>query len=202
MRSRLFFSVATLGLMYAAWASHFFAADEPAPKTNSAESSELFEKQIQPLLVKTCGKCHGKQPKNNDLDLVSFGTAKAILDTRPIFHQRDATIAGHLFCSFLALVLRKALDECLEVAGVVAEWADIVRDLDRLEEVTIDQGDKRFVLRLQAQGCAGAVCKAVGIALPPLVRQLPAARPPPAADPPPKPHRGRPLRGATPPVFS
>jgi mono/diheme cytochrome c family protein len=79
MRYRLFFSVATLGLVCAAWASHFHAADEPAPKTISAESSKLFEKQIQPLLVKTCGKCHGKEPKNNDLDLVSFGTAKAIL---------------------------------------------------------------------------------------------------------------------------
>jgi hypothetical protein len=130
-----------------------------------------------------------------------FRTAKAILDTRPIFHQRDATIAGHLFCSFLALVLRKALDECLEAAGVVAEWADIVRDLDRLEEVTIDQRDKRFVLRLQAQGCAGAVCKAVGIALPPLVRQLPATRPPPNAKPAPKSRRGRPRRGATRPEF-
>ena len=79
MRYRLFFSVATLGLICAAWASHFRAAEEPALKAISAESSELFEKQIQPLLVKTCGKCHGKKPKNNDLDLVSFGTAKAIL---------------------------------------------------------------------------------------------------------------------------
>jgi hypothetical protein len=61
MRYRLFFSVATLGLVCAAWASHFHAADEPAPKTISAESSKLFEKQIQPLLVKTCGKCHQKQ---------------------------------------------------------------------------------------------------------------------------------------------
>ena len=79
MRYRLLFSVATLGLICAAWASHFRAAEEPALKAISAESSELFEKQIQPLLVKTCGKCHGKKPKNNDLDLVSFGTAKAIL---------------------------------------------------------------------------------------------------------------------------
>jgi mono/diheme cytochrome c family protein len=79
MRYRLLFSVATVGLMCAAWASHFHAAEKPAPKTTSAESSELFEKQIQPLLVKTCGKCHGKKPKNNDLDLVSFDTAKAIL---------------------------------------------------------------------------------------------------------------------------
>jgi len=79
MSYRLFYSVATLGLMYAAWVSHFYAADEPTPKTISGKSSDLFEKQIQPLLVKTCGKCHGQKPKHSDLDLVSFGTAKAIL---------------------------------------------------------------------------------------------------------------------------
>src|SRR5208283_3245417 len=60
-----------------------------------------------------------------------FRTAKSILETRPIYHQSDATIAGHLFCSFLALVVRKELDERLAAAGVSAEWADIVRDLDR-----------------------------------------------------------------------
>src|SRR5208337_3723405 len=56
-----------------------------------------------------------------------FRTAKSILETRPIYHQSDATIAGHLFCSFLALVVRKELDERLVAAGVSAEWADIVR---------------------------------------------------------------------------
>ena len=79
MRYRFFYSVVTLGLVYAAWVSRFYAADETSPKTISAKSSDLFEKQIQPLLVKTCGKCHGQKPKNSDLDLVSFGTAKAIL---------------------------------------------------------------------------------------------------------------------------
>lgn len=79
MRYRFFYMVVTLGLMYAALGSHFYAADEIYPKTISAKSSDLFEKQIQPLLVKTCGKCHGQKPKNSDLDLVSFGTAKAIL---------------------------------------------------------------------------------------------------------------------------
>ena len=47
-----------------------------------------------------------------------FKTAKSILETRPIFHQSDAAIAGHLFCSFLALLLRKELDEQLTMAGV------------------------------------------------------------------------------------
>ncbi len=40
---------------------------------------QSFAKQIQPLVVKTCGDCHGKSPKDNDLDLTSFGSAQAIL---------------------------------------------------------------------------------------------------------------------------
>jgi len=54
-------------------------ADGPAPLTISTESRELFEKKIQPLLVRSCGKCHGKTPRDNDLDLTSFGSAQAIL---------------------------------------------------------------------------------------------------------------------------
>jgi hypothetical protein len=127
-----------------------------------------------------------------------FKTAKSILETRPIFHQSDAAIAGHLFCSFLALLLRKELDERLTKAGVNAEWNDIVRDLDRVEQVTIEQGPKRLMLRPQAPGCASAVFKAVGVALPPLVQQIPTATPPPAELPASPPHRrGRPRRGAT-----
>ena len=129
-----------------------------------------------------------------------FRTAKSILETRPIYHQSDAAIAGHLFCSFLALLLRKDLDERLAAAGVTAEWADIVRDLDRVEQITIEQSTKRYVLRPQAPGCAGSLFQALGVALPPLFRQLPTKTPPPnaASMPPPK-RRGRPRRGATPP---
>jgi len=103
-----------------------------------------------------------------------------------------------LFCSFLALLLRKELDERLTMAGVNAEWNDIVRDLDRVEQVTIEQGPKRFLLRPQAPGCAGTVFKAVGVALPPLVQQIPTGTPPPAEAPASLPRRrGRPRRGAT-----
>ena len=37
-----------------------------------------------------------------------FRTMKSILETRPIYHKRDETIRGHVFCSFLALLLRRA----------------------------------------------------------------------------------------------
>jgi hypothetical protein len=127
-----------------------------------------------------------------------FRTAKSILETRPVFHQTDAAIAGHLFCSFLALLLRKELDERLTAAGVEAEWGDIIRDLDRVEELTVEQGSKRFVLRAQAPGCAGAVFTAVGVALPPLVRQGPTSTSPPTpVSPRMPPRRGCPRRGAT-----
>ena len=72
-----------------------------------------------------------------------------------------------------------------------------MRDLDRLEEVAVEQADKRFLLRTATVGCAGAVLKAVGIAPPPLVRQLPMEKPPPEPAAPRK-RVGRPRRGATP----
>ena len=58
-----------------------------------------------------------------------FRDMKSVLDTRPIFHQRDETIRGHVFCSFLALVLSKELYRRLEKAGHDFEWADIKQDL-------------------------------------------------------------------------
>ena len=67
-----------------------------------------------------------------------FRDVKSVLDTRPIFHKRHETIRGHVFCSFLALVLRKELDRRLESAGHHFEWEDIKRDLDALEEVTVE----------------------------------------------------------------
>jgi hypothetical protein len=36
--------------------------------------------------------------------------SKSILETRPIYHKRDETIRGHVFCSFLALLLKQELE--------------------------------------------------------------------------------------------
>jgi hypothetical protein len=108
-----------------------------------------------------------------------FRTAKSILNTRPIFHQRDDTIRGHVFCSFLALLLRKELTDRLVAAGRRFEWADIIHDLDQLVQTDVDQGGRRLRLRPAAPGCSGAVFQAVGVALPPMIRIT--AQPPPAS---------------------
>jgi hypothetical protein len=41
-----------------------------------------------------------------------------------------------VFCSFLALLLRKELIDRLVAAGRQYEWADIIRDLDQLVQPT------------------------------------------------------------------
>ncbi len=101
-----------------------------------------------------------------------FRDVKSLLITRPIFHQRDRTIRGHVFCSFLALVLRKELDRCLEQAGQRLEWAEIKQDLKALQTVTIEESGKRFAVRSQCPGVCGKIFQAVGVALPPTIREL------------------------------
>jgi hypothetical protein len=103
-----------------------------------------------------------------------FRTAKALMRTRPIYHSSDAAIRGHVFCSFLALVLRKELDARCRKAGFRPEWGDVLLDLDRLQEVEITKDGRRMTLRTPATGVAGPLFKATGIALPPNIRDAPA----------------------------
>jgi hypothetical protein len=99
-----------------------------------------------------------------------FRKTKGILRTRPIYHSSDAAIRGHVFCSFLALVLQKELDERCRATSFTPEWDDVLRDLDRLQEVTLAKDDQQITLRTPATGTVGALFKAAGIALPPNIR--------------------------------
>jgi len=101
-----------------------------------------------------------------------FRSMKSLLDTRPIFHQRDDTIAGHVFCSFLALLLMKELERRLEFIGCDVEWNIIKNDLQQLQEVGLEIDGKPFLFRTESEGVCGKVFQAVGVALPPSVRQI------------------------------
>lgn len=100
----------------------------------------------------------------------AFRDVKTVLETRPIFHKLDETIRGHVFCSFLALVLRKELDKRLEKLGMDYEWNDIKRDLVALQEVTLEEDHSKLAIRTACRGVCNDVFKAVGVAMPPTIR--------------------------------
>ena len=77
-------------------------------------------------------------------------TAKFLLDTRAIFHKSDETICGHVFCSFLALLLQKELFRHMAAAGIEVVWADILRDLEALTEVETENGGRCFLVHSRA----------------------------------------------------
>jgi Transposase DDE domain len=75
-----------------------------------------------------------------------FRTAKSILETRPIYHKCDETIRGHVFCSFLALVLKCELESRRRQSGLAWEWAEVIRGLDNLHQVETTLQGRRFLL--------------------------------------------------------
>ena len=101
----------------------------------------------------------------------TFRTAKHLFSTQPIFHKLDETIRGHVFCSFLALVLKKALEDRVAALGRFGSWPQIIADLDSLTETEIEQDRKRFIVRCAPRPAASLALHATGVALPPTVRE-------------------------------
>jgi transposase len=99
-----------------------------------------------------------------------FRSIKSILTTRPIYHKCDETIRGHVFCSFLSLLLIKELQDRLDKRGWRGEWSEHINDLEGVKEIRIDTGDKKVILRSELKGDAGKLFQAAGVAIPPAVR--------------------------------
>ena len=105
-----------------------------------------------------------------------FLAAKTLLATRPIFHRTDAAIRGHIFCTFLALVLRKELMDRLAARRLaLPEWQQIVDDLADLSEIEVEQDGRRALLRTAPGPTIDPLCRATGISLPPVFQELPPA---------------------------
>lgn len=100
-----------------------------------------------------------------------FRTMKSILQTRPIYHKCTETIMGHVFCSFLALCLRKELNDRLMDKEIKLEWKDIIYDLNELQEIETVFNGKHFILRSQMKGCTHQVLQAACVTPPPTIRK-------------------------------
>src|SRR5450756_2112168 len=103
-------AVALAGRRYIVCRNHEEAKKDAADRA-AAEEDARFDgifvlrtnTDLAPLEVMLCYK---------QLTMVEqiFRIAKSLFATRPIFHKLDETIRGHVSCSFLALVLKKALE--------------------------------------------------------------------------------------------
>jgi hypothetical protein len=92
--------------------------------------------------------------------------AKAILRTRLIDHSSDVAIRGHVFCSFLALMLQKELTDLCQRYSLTIEWANLLRDLDRLQEATIEKDGKRITTRTAVPARSAASSRSLASPLP------------------------------------
>jgi hypothetical protein len=116
----------------------------------------------------------------------AFRTLKSTLDVRPIFHQRDDSVIGHITGCFLALRLEVDLQRRLDAKGLAVPWPDLMRDLAQLQAVIVDLDGNRYRLRTDCLGHAAIACQAAGVAIPTAVTALgptPDLEPPPAALP-------------------
>ena len=102
----------------------------------------------------------------------AFRTMKSVLNTRPIFHKRTETIRGHVFCSFLALILMKELRTRLSKKGWMLEWDRLIRDLDHLREIEVSAVGKDVIIRTELRGDTGKVFQAAGVAVPSTVKLI------------------------------
>jgi hypothetical protein len=92
-----------------------------------------------------------------------FREVKSVFETRPVYHKYDSTIKGHVFCSFLALVVMK---ELIRRINFKADWDEIKQDLGALYEVKVMHEGKSYLLRSPLPGACGKLLKAVGVAPP------------------------------------
>ena len=76
-----------------------------------------------------------------------------------------------MFCSFLALLLKTALEDRMAALGRSGSWPEIVADLELLTQTEIEHDNKRFIVRSAPRPAASLALRAVGVALPPTVRE-------------------------------
>ncbi len=96
-----------------------------------------------------------------------MGTAEETLEKnrhRPIFHKCDETIRGHVFSSFLALILLKELLARMKEKGSrEVEWGRLKDDLRSMHGTELDLDGKRFTVRHEMKGDVGKALQAVKV---------------------------------------
>lgn len=53
------------------------------------------------------------------------------------------------------------------------EWDDIICDVDAVSEVSVVHAGQNFILRTETSGAVGKAFQTAGVALPPVLREVP-----------------------------
>ena len=91
--------------------------------------------------------------------------------------RHDDELYGHVFCTFLALLLRYELQTRLANQGHYSPWHELIADLNELQEIEIDYQQKRFLLLTAMKGSCSQILQTLTVPLPPAVQTLPGAAP-------------------------
>jgi len=70
------------------------------------------------------------------------------------------------------LTLRKELQQRLEAAGNHFEWSEIKQDIKSLQEIVAEDNGKTLTVRSECKGVCGKVFQSVGVAIPPMIREV------------------------------
>ena len=97
---------------------------------------------------------------------------KSLLDVRPVFHQRCDRVQGHIFCHFLALFLKTALQKELKKKKIELPWDQVLTDLEAFKAIHFEWNGQPYLLRTEFQGCAHRVFQAVGLKPPQTLQPL------------------------------
>jgi len=106
-----------------------------------------------------------------------FREEKSTLEVRPIYHHHDDTSIGHIVGCFLALRLEVDLQQRLDERKVEVSWPDLMRDLGRVQAVTVDLDGHRYRLRTDLAGAAYDAFAAAGVRPPSPVERIGPAPP-------------------------
>ncbi len=102
----------------------------------------------------------------------AFRDLKSALEVRPVFHQRCQRVQGHIFCNFLALYLKIALQKQLKTKEIDIPWDQVLLDLDAFKAIHLQVAEKSYLLRTEFQGDAYRIFQAVGLKPPPTLQTL------------------------------
>lgn len=102
----------------------------------------------------------------------AFRSLKSILQNRPVYHQTQENTKGHIFCSYLSLLLLIELRSRLQAKGNIPQWDEIIRDLRSLQAVRIQFQGKSFLMRTEFEGSTYKCFNAAGVQPPSTISQM------------------------------